>query len=133
MSCAACANSIQRTIEQLAGVIDCEVNFALEQAMVNYDPRQITLTAIQEAVVDIGYGATVLRNIEEQADIEQTNRLREQRRLRGKVLLGGCLSLFINARHDRAPRNCFAGLFYLAGKSLDSIDIGNTCPILGRN
>ena len=95
MSCAACANSIQRTIEQLAGVIDCEVNFALEQATVNYDPRQIALTAIQEAVVDIGYGATVLRDIEEQADIEQTKRLREQRRLRGKVLLGGCLSLLL--------------------------------------
>ena len=95
MSCAACANSIQRNIQQLAGVIDCEVNFALEQAMVNYDPRQIALSAIQQAVVDIGYGATVLRDIEEQADIDQTNRLREQRRLRGEVLLGGCLSLLL--------------------------------------
>ena len=37
MSCAACANNVERAILAVAGIIDCHVNFGAEQATINYE------------------------------------------------------------------------------------------------
>ncbi len=58
MSCASCANSIQTAIQQVPGVSDVQVNFATEQASVEYDERNTTLEKIQAAVADAGYEAS---------------------------------------------------------------------------
>jgi Cu+-exporting ATPase len=55
MSCAACANSIERMVKAIPGVSDCQVNFGMEQAVVDYDPRRTDLNAIRSTVNAAGF------------------------------------------------------------------------------
>ncbi len=56
MTCAACATRIEKALNQLPGVA-ARVNFATEQATVRYQPGQIDLTQIFDAVRKTGYSA----------------------------------------------------------------------------
>ncbi|MDR0840098.1 MAG: heavy metal translocating P-type ATPase [Christensenellaceae bacterium] len=57
MSCAACAVRVEKAIQKLPGVISAGVNLATEKATVAYDPGQVRLSAIKEAIVRAGYQA----------------------------------------------------------------------------
>jgi Cu+-exporting ATPase len=96
MSCAGCANSIERAIQAVPGVVESNVNFALEQATVQYRPEFTSLEAIQQAVTDAGYVAQPLTEIgEPQGDEEKATREAEQRDLKQKVILGAIISLLL--------------------------------------
>jgi Cu+-exporting ATPase len=55
MTCAACANRIEKGLKKLEGVADANVNFALEKASVTYNPSQISVSAMEEKILDLGY------------------------------------------------------------------------------
>jgi Cu+-exporting ATPase len=55
MHCAGCVNSIQRHVSNLQGVSKIEVNLANEKAMLEYDPAQVKMGAIEKAIEEIGY------------------------------------------------------------------------------
>lgn len=55
MSCAACANRIEKGLTKLAGVEQAAVNYAAEKASVTYDQTQISLRDIESKIKDIGY------------------------------------------------------------------------------
>lgn len=59
MRCAACASSIERAIAKVPGVQSCQVNFALEQAVVSYQGEG-TPQILTDAVEQAGYHARVL-------------------------------------------------------------------------
>lgn len=63
MSCAGCANSIERMIKSIPGVIRCQVNFGMEQADVDYDPKRTDLNTIQAKVRAAGFQATPITEI----------------------------------------------------------------------
>ncbi|MHB9286050.1 heavy metal translocating P-type ATPase [Halobacteriales archaeon Cl-PHB] len=56
MSCANCAQSIGDRVGDLEGVSDVDVNYATDEGSVTYDPDQVTLRQIVDAVSDAGYG-----------------------------------------------------------------------------
>ncbi|PZO11140.1 MAG: cation-transporting ATPase PacS [Leptolyngbya foveolarum] len=91
MSCASCANSIQSAIQQVPGVDSVQVNFAAEQASVEYDERNTNLEKIQAAVADAGYEASEREDLgigEEDAK-EQEERKSQQRSLLTKTVISG--------------------------------------------
>lgn len=55
MTCAACANRIEKKINQMDGVDHGSVNFALETLQVTYHPGQTSANDIKDAVQSIGY------------------------------------------------------------------------------
>ena len=55
MTCAVCANRIEKGLGKLAGVEKATVNFAAEKASVTYDPAQISLKALADKVESLGY------------------------------------------------------------------------------
>jgi Cu+-exporting ATPase len=55
MTCAACANRIEKGLNKLDGVSDATVNFALEQASVTYNPDKVNIPLIEKKIQDIGY------------------------------------------------------------------------------
>jgi len=57
MSCANCSATIQDTVEALDGVTEADANFATDEGAVEYDPEEVTLQEIFEAIEDAGYGA----------------------------------------------------------------------------
>lgn len=61
MSCAACANRVEKALSKTEGVEEANVNFAAERASVSYDPGSVDTETLIHAVEDAGYGAEVSR------------------------------------------------------------------------
>jgi P-type Cu+ transporter len=58
MTCASCANRIERGLNRLEGV-SASVNYATEKASVEYDPAEVTPERLVEAVEAVGYHAAL--------------------------------------------------------------------------
>jgi Cu+-exporting ATPase len=84
MTCAACANRIERKLNKLEGV-DASVNFATEKATVGYDPGLATLDDLLEAVEAAGYHAS----LEARGAADD----RDARMLWARLLLGAALTV----------------------------------------
>ena len=95
MSCAACANSIEKSLSRVSGVSACNVNFALSQATVDYDDAKLQVDHLIAAVVDAGYQAQLIRSPLEETDEEQAASQAEQRELTQKVIVGCVVSSII--------------------------------------
>ena len=92
MSCASCVKVIERSIQAVPGVSECNVNFALERATVKFDRAATNPDTIQQAVADAGYTAIPEVEIE---DSQTATRTVKQKQLRRKVIVGGILSSFL--------------------------------------
>jgi Cu+-exporting ATPase len=55
MSCANCATTVTEAIERLDGIESVSVNYATDEGTVEYDPEQVSLREIHEAVASAGY------------------------------------------------------------------------------
>ena len=92
MSCAACANAVETAIRQVPGVTEAQVNFAAEQARVDYDAGTISLDSIQAAVADAGYGAVEELGARIDARAE---RRKQQRALLSRVVVSGIVGILL--------------------------------------
>ncbi len=101
MSCASCANSIETAIQQVPGVNSVQVNFAAEQASIEYDQRSTNLEAIQSAVADAGYEASereaieISRGIGKEDAKDQEERKSQQKALLYKTLISGIIGVVL--------------------------------------
>ncbi|WP_153732281.1 heavy metal translocating P-type ATPase [Sporosarcina obsidiansis] len=59
MTCAACANRIEKGLQRLEGVSTANVNFATEKAAVTYDPDQIGLQEVEQQIRKLGYDVII--------------------------------------------------------------------------
>ena len=92
MTCAACAKRVEKVLGKLPGVVRAGVNFATEKAAVTYNPRQVRLSAIREAIEKAGYQALETGG----ADKADEDRARKQKAIRvlwTKFLVSAVFSL----------------------------------------
>ena len=61
MTCANCALKIENKLNDLAGVNSAVVNFANEEANVEYDPNSTGFNNFKEAIRDLGYKASLAK------------------------------------------------------------------------
>jgi P-type Cu+ transporter len=59
MTCASCATRVEKKLSRLEGVEGSSVNYATEEATVVYDPQQVEVDDLLEAVSAAGYSAHV--------------------------------------------------------------------------
>ncbi len=64
MTCAACANRIERTLNKTPGVRKAGVNYATARATVEYDPATTGLRQLMDRVKDIGYDTAATAHVE---------------------------------------------------------------------
>jgi Cu+-exporting ATPase len=64
MTCAACANRIEKQLNKQAGVASASVNFATARATVNYDPEKTGIGKLIDVVKDTGYDTAGTQKIE---------------------------------------------------------------------
>ena len=97
MSCSTCSQTVSEAVAALPGVVRADVNYASDEARVEYNPNDVSLAAIRDAIEDAGYEPVR----DESEDTEGTQgasqreraveaELRRQRRL---VIGGGLLTL----------------------------------------
>jgi Cu+-exporting ATPase len=68
MNCASCVNHIEKDVKRLKGVQNIQVNFATNQARVDYDELFLNSEKIVEQIKKTGYTASVLRDQESNAE-----------------------------------------------------------------
>jgi Cu+-exporting ATPase len=56
VTCVNCAMNIERSVKKLKGVKEATVNFASEQAIINFDPEQLEISEVVDKIHDSGYG-----------------------------------------------------------------------------
>ncbi|EDX86049.1 copper-translocating P-type ATPase [Synechococcus sp. PCC 7335] len=97
MSCAACASNIESVIAQVAGISSIRVNFAAEQASVEYDESSTNIRKIQAAISEAGYEASARVNLSvKQEDIQaQEERKAYQKELLTKTIVSGMVGLVL--------------------------------------
>ncbi len=71
MTCAACANRIEKGLNKLDGVSVATVNFALENGTVEYDPSVVSPADIIQRVEKLGYGAVIKEDNMDSVDFRQ--------------------------------------------------------------
>jgi P-type Cu+ transporter len=96
MSCASCANSIEKAILNVPGVVEGNVNFSIDSATVRYDPQQTDINIICKAVADIGYEAQIIpADLTPEDDTEKRRQQRQERDLQHRVIIGAILSFLL--------------------------------------
>ncbi len=55
MHCATCAQTIEKRLPKLKGIIYASINLAAEKAIIDYDPDLVDQKAIEDAISEIGY------------------------------------------------------------------------------
>ena len=92
MTCAACAQRVEKTIRKLEGVAEVSVNLATEKATVTYDPDQVQVSVMKEAVEKAGYEALeVSKN--DTGDEDRGYRQRESHVLWTKFIVAAVFSI----------------------------------------
>ncbi len=96
MSCASCAKSIEKAINNVPGVTNCNVNFGMEQATITYNSKKTNLDKIQAAVAEAGYSSSPQEDITSGDDEKETAaRLAELNQLQHKVIVGAVISTIL--------------------------------------
>ncbi len=88
MTCAACANKIEKRLAKMDGVSNATVNFALENVMVEYNQDQVTTGDMIEAVKKLGYTLKAQTSKEETANSKDE----EVRNQTGKFIFSAILT-----------------------------------------
>ncbi|MBT2700704.1 heavy metal translocating P-type ATPase [Bacillus sp. ISL-40] len=90
MTCAACANKIEKRLNKLNGVQTATVNFALESALVEYNPDEVSVSDMKEAINKLGYR---LEQKQESKGEKVDHRQKEIEKQKGKFIFSAILSI----------------------------------------
>ncbi|HWQ79747.1 MAG TPA: heavy metal translocating P-type ATPase [Anaerovoracaceae bacterium] len=92
MTCAACARRVEKAIGKLDGVTAVSVNFATEKATVAYNPQQVRVSVIRNAVEKAGYKALEVPKTAA-VDEDKARKEKEIRTLWKKFIIAAALAL----------------------------------------
>ncbi|MEC3607629.1 heavy metal translocating P-type ATPase [Bacillus glycinifermentans] len=115
MTCAACANRIEKRLEKLPGVESAPVNFALETVSVAYLPGAVTVDDMKEAIEKLGYKLELKEDQSADGALEQ--RKKEIQQQTGKFIFSAILSfplLWAMVSHFK-----FTSFIWLPGMLMD--------------
>ncbi|WHZ59096.1 heavy metal translocating P-type ATPase [Metabacillus hrfriensis] len=90
MTCAACANKIEKRLNKLNGVQNATVNFALESASAEYNPNEVSAADMKEAIKKLGYS---LEQKKETNGEKVDHRQKEIEKQTGKFIFSSILSI----------------------------------------
>ena len=90
MTCASCAQAVERATRKLDGVTETSVNLATEKLTISYDPSALRVSDIKKAVEDAGY-----KVIEEDStvDTDKESKDREKKTLWWQFILSAIFTL----------------------------------------
>ncbi len=99
MTCAACSKAVERVTRKLEGVVESNVNLATEKMVITYDPAQVRVSQIKNAIEKAGY-----RAIEEEAapDEDKSRKEKEIKSLWRKFVVSAIFTvplLFVSMGH----------------------------------
>lgn len=99
MSCAACASRIEQAIASVPDIDKCSVNFAMEQAVVEFDGDRTASQRLQQqierAVANAGYSAQAIEDTSNALEHDRAQKQAAMKALEQKVWVGGVISIIL--------------------------------------
>ncbi len=93
MMCAVCAGTVRKTLADMPGVVEADVNFATQSATVEWNPAETSPDAMVRAVADAGYGL-IAESDEARAMAEKDRKdAEEYSAMKRRVIVAWVLSL----------------------------------------
>lgn len=81
MTCAACSQRIEKSVNKLDGVNKASVNLATEKLSVEYDETLVNIDAIKESIVKIGFGiAENVNKVNDKVEDKNTKKIKTLKR-----------------------------------------------------
>lgn len=78
MTCASCAATVEKTSENLGGMEEASVNLANEKMTVSYNPLELSIRDIEDAVSSAGYSASLQAEDQNVMQDDRTSRKEEK-------------------------------------------------------
>jgi P-type Cu+ transporter len=91
MTCAACSTRIEKGLNRMDGVLQANVNLALEKATVEFNPSAVSPKELIQKVESLGYGAMMKSDENEKEAVDY--RQKEIEKQQGKFIFSAILSL----------------------------------------
>jgi Cu2+-exporting ATPase len=91
MSCAACAVSVESTLKNTPGVVDAGVNYANQDAWVQYDSKAVTPAELQHAIRSVGYDLVI--DVENPQEVQQQAQQQQYEKLKRRTIWAIALSI----------------------------------------
>ena len=87
MSCSACSAYVDKVVRKIDGVTEVNVNLLTNSMVVDYDEKKTNDEAIIAAVVDGGYGASVVKESKTESDNKKDNKITDEMELMKKRII----------------------------------------------
>lgn len=71
MTCTACSNTIEKSLNKMDGVVSASVNFAAEKTTIEYDPQKVRLMDFQKKITALGYELNLDEDESDDVDEDQ--------------------------------------------------------------
>ncbi|KXS37618.1 MAG: copper/silver-translocating P-type ATPase, partial [Candidatus Frackibacter sp. T328-2] len=107
MTCSACANKIEKSLNNMKGVHETTVNFAVEKATINYGPEEVSVDDFINEIRELGYDVAI-----DKVDfkiIGMTCSACANRIERGLKQLGGVTDVNVNFAIEKATVKYISG------------------------
>lgn len=95
MTCATCVATINKTLTDVDGVLNVNVNFATERATVEFLPSETSVGELKRAIEEAGYTALEVDEEKSFEDREKMARLKEIQNLKTRFIVGAILSISV--------------------------------------
>jgi Cu+-exporting ATPase len=92
MHCTNCSESVEDALDDVPGVVRADVNYATDEANVEFNPEEFSIEDAYDAIDDAGYEAVRETEGDEDADDGESPAERELRKQRRLVVGGGILT-----------------------------------------
>lgn len=93
MTCAACAQTVQNSISKLDGVTQCSVNYASNDATIEFNTDVVSLEDIRKAIVSVGYDAVITSNAQEKGEEVEKQKTQFRKNLITDLIVAGIFSI----------------------------------------
>jgi Cu+-exporting ATPase len=93
MTCASCVERVRRALAALPGVLSAEVNFATEEATVQYIATQVGIREFRRAIKEAGYELITVKAGEDPLEKQRRERRAHYLALKRRVVTGALLAL----------------------------------------
>ena len=92
MACASCSANVERKLNSLEGIHSASVSLPGRSALVDYDPRKISLQQMKQAINGIGYDLIIAQD----QSVQEIER-RAYKQLKCKTILSWCFAIAVMA------------------------------------
>ncbi len=92
MTCASCSAAVERAVKKLSGVKSVSVNLTTNRATLEYDPSEVKLVTIKEAITKAGYTPKDIEG-ENVRDLESERRAKALKNMRNRLIVAVVFSL----------------------------------------